>query len=107
MKRTTWGFLAVLLATSPAISYFKYERQLGAASASGQHYVVVDETLWQHALLNLDDLRLYAAGKEFPYALRTMRGTRESEQKAVRLLQPGAVGGENTVPSGYDGSPRI
>lgn len=94
MKRTTWGFLAVLFATSTAISYFKYERQIGAASASGQHYVVVDETVWQHALPNLDDLRLYAAGKEIPYAIRTMRGTRESEQKAVRLLQPGAVGGK-------------
>ena len=78
MKRTTWGFLAALLTTTPAISYFKYERQIGPASASGQHYVVVDETLWQHALPNLDDLRLYAAGKEIPYALRTMRGTKES-----------------------------
>jgi hypothetical protein len=94
MKRTTWGFLAALLTTTPAISYFKYERQIGPASASGQHYVVVDETLWQHALPNLDDLRLYAAGKEIPYALRTMRGTKESEQKPVRLLQRGTVGGK-------------
>jgi len=94
MKRTTWGFLAVFLATTPAISYFKYERQIVAASASGQHYVVVDETVWQHALPNLDDLRLYAAGKEIPCARRTMRGTKETEQKTVRVLQPGTVGGK-------------
>ncbi len=94
MKKTTWGFLAVLLATTPAISYFKYERQIGPASANGQHYVVVDETVQQHALPNLDDLRLYAAGKEIPYAIRTMRSTRESEQKGVRLLQPGTAGGK-------------
>jgi Protein of unknown function (DUF3999) len=94
MMKTTWGFLFVVLATSPAISYFKFLRQIGTASASGQHYAVVDETVWQHALPNLDDLRLYAAGKEIPYARRTMRGSRETEQKTVRLLQPGTLGGK-------------
>src|SRR4029077_6356165 len=92
--RTTLGLLAIVLATSPAISYFKYQRQLGTARESGQHYAVVDETIWQHALANLDDLRLYTAGKEIPYAWRTMWGSRETEQKKVRLLQPGIVGGK-------------
>jgi hypothetical protein len=94
MTRTTWALLAVLLATSPAISYFKYQRQMGAASATGQHYAVVDEAVWQHALPNLDDLRLYAAGQEIPYARRTMWGSLKAEQKTVRLLQPGTVGGK-------------
>jgi hypothetical protein len=94
MMKTAWGFLFVVLATSPAISYFKYQRQIGTANASGQHYAVVDETVWQHALSNLDDLRLYAAGKEIPYARRTMWGSRETEQKTVRLLQPGTLGGK-------------
>jgi hypothetical protein len=92
--RTTWGVLFVVLLTSPAISFFKYERQIGAASARGQHYAVVDENIWQHALPNLDDLRLYAAGKETPYAGRTMWGSRETEQKTVRILQPGIVNGK-------------
>jgi hypothetical protein len=92
MMKTAWGFLFVILATSPAISYFKYERQIGAASATGQHYAVVDETVWQHALPNLDDLRLYASGQEIPYARRTMSGSLKTEQKMVRLLQPGTVG---------------
>jgi hypothetical protein len=92
MTRTTWALLAVLLATSPAISYFKYQRQIGAASARGQQYAVVDETVWRHALPNLDDLRLYAAAQEIPYARRTMSGSLMTEQKTVRLLQPGTVG---------------
>jgi len=54
----------------------------------------VDETVWQHSLPNLDDLRIYAAGKEIPYARRTMWGSRETEQKTVRLLQPGSLGGK-------------
>jgi hypothetical protein len=95
MMKTAWGFLLVVLATSPAISYFKYQRQIGTASASGQHYAVVDETVWQHALPNLDDLRLYVGGKEIPYATRTMWGSRETEQKTVRLLQPGTLGGKS------------
>ncbi len=94
MMRTTWAFLAVLLAASPAISYFKYQRQIGAASASGQHYAVVDETVWQHALPNLDDLRLYAAGQEIPYARRTMLGSLKTEQQTVRVLQQGTVAGK-------------
>ncbi len=94
MMKTAWGFLFVVLATSPAIPYFKYQRQIGTASARGQHYAVVDETVWPHALPNLDDLRLYAAGKEIPYARRTMWGSRETEQKTVRLLQPGTLGGK-------------
>ena len=94
MTRTTWALLAVLLATSPAISYFKYRRQIFAPGTSGQHYAVVDEAVWQHALPNLDDLRLYAAGQEIPYARRTMWGSVRTEQKAVRVLQQGTVGGK-------------
>ena len=94
MTRTTWGLLVILLVTTPAISYFKYERQLGPASGNGRHYAVVDDTIWEHALPNLDDLRLYAAGNEIPYAGRTMRGGLETAKKTVRLLQPGIVGGK-------------
>src|SRR5258708_37521004 len=95
--RATWGLLAILLATSPAISYFRYNRQIRTSTASGQHYAVVDETVWPHALPNLDDLRLFAADREIPYARRTMWGSRETEQKKVRVLQPGTLGGEKQV----------
>jgi hypothetical protein len=94
MMRTTWAFLAFLLATGPAISYFKYQRQIGTAGTSGQHYAVVDESVWPHALPDLDDLRLYAGGKEIPYARRTMRGSLKTEQKTIRVLQPGTLAGK-------------
>ena len=94
MIRATWAFLAVLVAASPAISYFKYQRQIGTTTAGGQHYAVVDETIWPHALPDLEDLRLYLAGKEIPYARRTMRGSLMTEQKAVRVLQPATLGGK-------------
>src|ERR1035437_2135668 len=94
MMRTTWGILAFLLVASPPIPYFKYQRNIGSPSTSGQHYAVVDETVWQHALPNLNDLRLYAAGKEIPYASKTIWGSLQTEQKTVRVLQPGTLGGK-------------
>jgi hypothetical protein len=88
------GFLAVVLAATPAISYFKYERQIQAATSGGQHYAVVDETVWRHARPDLGDLRLYAAGGELPFALTMEMGNSESEQEPLRILQPGTVGGK-------------
>jgi len=96
MTRATWGLLAAVLATSSAVPYFKYQRPLPEARESGQHYAVVDEAVWQHALPNLDDLRLYTAGKEIPYASKTMWGSRETEQKMVQVLQPAILGGSTT-----------
>ena len=93
--RAAWALLAVLLAGGPSISYFKCEREIGPVGTSGQHYAVVDETVWAHALPNLDDLRLYAAGQEIPYATRTMWGSRQTEQRAIRVLQPGTLGGKS------------
>ncbi len=106
MTRATWGLLAAVLATSPAIPYFRYQRPLTVASESGQHYSVVDEAVWQHALPNLDDLRLYAAGKEIPYAGKTMWGSRETEQKAVQILQPASLGGNTTFLVDMSGVPE-
>ncbi len=87
-----WGFLAITLVATPAISFFRFERQIQPASSSGQHYVVVDETVWRHARPDLDDLRLYASGREIPYALSIEMGSSESEQNSLRILQPGTIG---------------
>ncbi|MBZ5643411.1 MAG: DUF3999 domain-containing protein [Acidobacteriia bacterium] len=106
MMRTTWGLLAVLLVTSPAILYFKYQRKLAAPTAGGQHYAAVDETIWEHALPDLDDLRLYAGGKEIPYTRKIMYGSSRTEQKSVRLLQPGTLGGETQFLLDMSGVPE-
>jgi Protein of unknown function (DUF3999) len=106
MMKTTLGLLAVLLVASPHISYFKYQRQLGTANSSGQHYVVVDETLWRHARPDLGDLRLYSAETEIPYTLAIERGSAETVRKNVRLLQPGTVGGKTQFLMDMSGVPE-
>jgi hypothetical protein len=92
--RTSWGILAISLIAGSSISYFKYERTVTAADSTGQHYVVIDETVWRHARADLTDLRLYSAEKEIPYANTIEMGGSESEQSAVRILQPGILGGK-------------
>ncbi len=87
------GLLAVVLFASPSISYFKYQRPVQSPSP-GQHYLVVDETVWQHAQPDLGDLRLYAGQTETPYALTTERGSLESDRREVRVLQQSTVGGK-------------
>jgi hypothetical protein len=51
--------LAMVLLAGPSIAYFQYQRPVHV-SAPGQNYIVVDETVWQHARPDLGDLRLYA-----------------------------------------------
>jgi hypothetical protein len=104
--RAAWGVAAIFLAATPAISYFRYERPVSPAAEGGQHYAVVDEAVWEHALPGLDDLRLYAAGKELPYARRTMRGSKETEQRTVRLLQPGTLAGKTQFLLDMSGIPE-
>ena len=86
--------LAVLPLVSPSIAYFKYQRQVQAPNWRGQHYAVVDETIWSHARPDLNDLRLYSGGNEIPYALAVERGSSEIAEKAVRVLQPATLGGK-------------
>ncbi len=92
MKDLRGVVAAVLLAGSP-VSYFKYQRPV-VAPGTGQHYFVVDETLWRHARPGLSDLRLYAAASETPYALITERGSLEQERRELRVLQQVSVGGK-------------
>jgi Protein of unknown function (DUF3999) len=94
MIRTASTFVAAFLLASLSLGYFRYQRQVGAANSSGQHYVVVDESLWQHALPDLGDLRVYSSDAESPYDLAVEWGSSQTEQKQFRVLQPGTVGGK-------------
>lgn len=94
MNRLVLGLLAVLLAANVSLGYFEYVRQAELAKSSGQHYVVVDETLWQHARADLGDLRIYSRQTEIPYKLIIESGGTETERKSFRVLQPGIVGGK-------------
>jgi hypothetical protein len=84
--------LAAFLA-GPSIPYFKYQRPV-QAQPGGQRYVAVDEQIWKNARLDLGDLRLYNGQQEVAYALRVERGSRESDNKDVRVLQQSVVGGK-------------
>jgi hypothetical protein len=100
------GILALILAASSSIPYFKYERPLNNANANGQHYVVVDETIWEHALPSLQDLRLYSAAMELPYALTVEAGSYERDQKTLRILQPGRLAGKTQFLLDMSGVPE-
>ena len=92
--KITLGLLAALLTTSSALSYFHYQRPLQPLDSSGQHYIVVDEAVWQHARPDLSDLRIYSTDKEIPYRITIEQGSSETEQRQCRVLQPGMVGGK-------------
>lgn len=94
MTRTICGLLALILLAGPAIPYFQHRRQVQWGNLNGQHYFVVDGTFWPHARPDLQDLRLYVAEKEIPYKLTIEWGKSETEQKEIRILQPGVVGGK-------------
>ena len=86
------AFMLVLVA-GPSISYFKYQRAV-QPPAAGQNYLVVDESVWQHARPDLADLRLYSGQTEVPYALTVERGSTESDHRDVRVLQQSSVRGK-------------
>ena len=92
--RTAAKILAMFLIATPSISYFRYERQLQPIRTAGQHYVVVDESIWPHAQPGLEDLRIFSAEKEIPYAFSIERGGLEIEQKRISVLQPGTIAGK-------------
>jgi len=86
--------LALALALlAGSISYLHYQRTV-QATGSGQHYVAIDETIWQHSRSDLGDLRLYAGQTEIPYALITESGSQQREQTTVSVLQQSVVSGK-------------
>jgi len=87
------ALMAAVIFAGPAIAYFKYQRPL-QAPPGGQRYIAVDEAIWKNARPDLGDLRLYNGQQEVPYALMVERGSRESDNKDVRVLQQSVVGGK-------------
>jgi hypothetical protein len=84
--------LAVILG-GPAIPYFKYHRPV-QAQPGGQRFLAVDEQTWKNARRDLGDLRLYSGQQEVSYALMVERGSRENDNKDVRVLQQSVVDGK-------------
>ena len=87
------ALLAMMFLAEPSIPYFKYQRPV-QAQPGGQRYIAVDEQTWKNARRDLGDLRLYNGQQEVPYALMVERGSRENDNKEVRVLQQSVVGGK-------------
>ena len=85
--------LASLLVLVPSASHSKYQRSL-QTSVTGQNYVAVDETLWNHARRDLGDLRLVSADAETPYALVVERGSSEEQRTELSVLQQTTIAGK-------------
>jgi hypothetical protein len=92
MKISAVLLVAVIFA-GPSIPYFKYQRPV-QVQPGGQRFVAVDEQIWRNARPDLGDLRLYSGQQEVPYAMTVERGSRESDNKDVRVLQQSVVGGK-------------
>lgn len=92
----SFGASAVALAATAvaAIPYFHYERAVTVPATSGQHYIVVDESIWQHARPGLGDIRMYDGDREVSYALGVETGGTEIQKQTIRILQPGTLGGK-------------
>jgi hypothetical protein len=65
------SIVAVIAAAAavPEIGYFRFERPIVNAPATGQTCVVLDPQIFSHAGPGLADLRLYRDGSETPYAI--------------------------------------
>jgi hypothetical protein len=94
MNKLLSASAALVFAATSAISYFKFERPLQPTTTTGQHYLVVDETIWQHAAPDLRDVRMYAGEEEIPYKLTVESGGSETAEKQFRILQPASVAGK-------------
>ena len=100
------ALLAAFLVANVSLGYFRYERPAEPAKTTGQHYVIVDETLWQHARPDLGDVRIYWEQTEIPYKLIIESGGTETERKSFRVLQPGIVGGKTQFLLDMSGVPE-
>jgi Protein of unknown function (DUF3999) len=85
--------MLAFLAASP-FAYFKYRRPLQPINSGGQHYLVIDQSIWAHARPGLGDLRLFANETPVPYKLTLESGGSQTEQKPIRVLQPATLGGK-------------
>lgn len=94
MKLISAAVALTLIAASPEVRFFRYERPVQLpAQSSGQACFVVDPEVFAHASLYLNDLRLYGNGAETPFVVR-MATAVEGSEKVVPLLNAGVSNGQ-------------
>jgi hypothetical protein len=86
--------LLTVVAASPEIRYFRYERPIqNAPQQGGQTRIALDAGVFAHAAPQLADLRLYHDGTETPYVIR-MATPAEGTEKSIAPLNLGLRGGQ-------------
>lgn len=105
MKAGASLLLLAVMAASPEIRYFHYQRPLENLPAhAGQACMVVDGGIFSHAAAGLADLRLYRDGTETPYVVH-MAAPSVASQGAIEPLNKGAQGGQTVfdaeLPDGH------
>lgn len=102
MKLSACLVLLAVVAASPEVRYFRYERPL--PKSSGQSCVVLDAGIFSHAAAQLADLRLYRDGTEIPFALPTVAPV-VSVEKSIPPLNLGVRSGQTVfdaaLPEGH------
>ena len=92
MKLGTSLLLLAVVAASPEIRYFRYQRAIENLRAhAGQACLVVDAGIFSRAAPGLADLRLYRDGTETPYAIR-LAAPAVAAQGTIEPLNKGARG---------------
>jgi hypothetical protein len=91
MKLSAGLVLLALLAVSPEVRYFQYERPV--QKSSGQSCMVLDAGIFSHAAPQLADLRLYHDGAETPFALPTAAPV-ASVERSISPLNLGVRAGQ-------------
>jgi hypothetical protein len=91
MKLSAGILLFAIVAASPEIKYFQYERPI--QKSSGQSCVALDPGIFTHAAPRLTDLRLYRDGTETPFVIRT-NAPAEATEKPLEPLNKGRRGGQ-------------
>ena len=91
MKLSAGILLFAMVAATPEIKYFRYERPI--QKSSGQSCVALDPGIFTHAASRLTDLRLYRDGTETPFVIRT-NAPAEAAEKPLDLLNKGRRSGQ-------------
>jgi hypothetical protein len=97
--------LLAVIAASPEIRYFHYQRPVeNLPSQAGQACMVVDAGIFAHAAPRLADLRLYRDGNETPFVI-PMAPPAVAAQGFIELLDKGVRGGKTAfdaeMPDGH------
>ena len=86
--------LFTVIAASPEIRYFRYERPVqDMPQQSGQTCLAIDAGIFAHSSPQLADLRLYRESAETPYVIR-QSAPAEGAEKSIALLNLGVRNGQ-------------